>query len=111
MLFVSWEIVPSSIAGMDGEITLRIYDVTGLVFTGINAHRFVDLTVADRVGSDFFALNMPGREVIIELGIVSGETRMHTIMRSKRIVFPPLLMQDDLGITARLSSSGLPVGY
>lgn len=111
VLFVSWEIVPAAIAGMDGEITLRVYDVTGLVFNGINAHRFVDLTVMDRVGSDFFALNMPGREVILELGIVSGETWMHTIMRSKRIAFPPLLTQDELGIAAKLSSSGLPVGY
>lgn len=111
VLFVSWEIIPVAIAGMDGEITLRVYDVTGVVFNGINAHRFVDLTVQERVGSDFFAINMPGREAVIELGVVSAEGWFRTIMRSRRIAFPQLLAPDELGIIQKLSSSGMPVGY
>lgn len=110
-IFVDWEIVPGEIAGKEGDLTLRFHDITGIEFDGSNANAVIDIKIPQRVGNGFFVINMPGRDVIVEAGIVRPEGRFLTVMRSEVVSFPFLLTFDDLGIVQKLIISGIPVGY
>lgn len=110
-LFVSWEIIPRVLAAFRGEIVLRLYDVTGVDFTGLNAHRFVDFYLHDRVGDEFLRADMPGREAIAEIGILPPGGHFTPILRSRRFFFPAPVGPDELGIGQKLSDSGIPFGY
>ena len=111
VIFVAWEVVPGEIAGKEGDLTLRFYDVTGTEFDGNSAHAILDTGIAQRVGSGFFVIRMPGRDVTVEAGIASPEGSFHTVMRSDIVSLPFLLTFDDLGIVQGLFASGIPVGY
>ena len=110
-IFVDWEIVPAEIAGKEGDLTLRFHDITGIEFDGSNANAVIDIRISQRVGNGFFVINMPGRDVIVEAGIVRLEGRFLAVMRSEVVSFPFLLTFDDLGIVQKLIISGIPVGY
>ncbi len=110
-IFVDWEVVPGEIAGKEGELMLRFYDVTRIDFDGNNAHAILDMSITQRVGSGFFAIRMPGRDVIVEAGILGPDGRFHSVVRSDMVSFPFLLTFDDLGIVQGLFASGIPIGY
>jgi len=110
-IFVDWEIVPGEIAGKEGDLTLRFYDITGIDFDGSNANAVIDIRIPQRVGNGFFVISMPGRDVIVEAGVVRPEGRFFAVMRSEVVSFPFLLTFDDLGIVQKLLISGIPVGY
>ncbi len=110
-VFVDWEIVPREIAGKEGDLTLRFYDVTGIRFDENNAHAIFDMGIMQRVGSGFFVIRMPGRDVIVEAGIVRPDGSFHGVVRSDVVSFPFLLTFDDLGIVQGLFATDIPVGY
>ncbi len=110
-VFVDWEVVPREIAGKEGDLMLRFYDVTGTRFDGNNAHAILDVSITQRVGSGFFAICMPGRDVIVEAGIVRPDGSFHGVVRSDVVSFPFLLTFDDLGILQGLFATDIPVGY
>lgn len=110
-VFVDWEVVPREIAGKEGDLTLRFYDVTGTRFDGNNAHAILDVSITQRVGSGFFVIRMPGRDVIVEAGIVRPDGGFHGVVRSDIVSFPFLLTFDDLGILQGLFAADIPVGY
>ncbi len=107
-VFVDWEMVPRDIAGEEGDLILRFYDITG------NEDRrdiFFDLRIDERVGNGFYHILMPGRDVIVEAGIKSPRGIFISVVRSGVVHFPALLKHDDLGIAQKLSESGIRVGY
>jgi hypothetical protein len=110
-VFVDWEIVPREIAGKEGKLILRFHDVTGIEFDGQNANAVIDIDISRRVGNGFFDIRMPGRDVIVEAGVIRPEGTFHAVVRSEAVSFPFLLAFDDLGIVQRLLASGIPVGY
>ena len=110
-IFVDWEVVPGEIAGKQGEMALRFYDVTGIEFDGGNAHAILDMRIMQRVGSGFFVIHMPGRDVVVEAGILGPEGSFHSVVRSDVVSFPFLLTFDDLGIMQGIFVSDIPVGY
>jgi hypothetical protein len=110
-VFVDWEIVPGEIAGREGNLVLRFYDITGIEFDGQNANVVTAFSISRRVGNGFFEIRMPGREVIVEAGVMSPEGAFHAVVRSEAVSFPFLLSLDDLGIVQKLLASGIPVGY
>jgi len=87
-IFVDWEIVPGEIAGKEGDLTLRFHDSTGIEFDGSNANAVIDIRIPQRVGNGFFVINMPGRDVIVEAGIVSPEGRFLAVNAVRSCLFP-----------------------
>jgi len=110
-VFVDWEVIPKDISDKDGDLNLRFYDITGIAFNDWNAHSVVDVLINKRVGSDFFEIRMPGRDVVVAVGILSPVSGFMPIMRSGAVSFPSLLSFDELGIVQKLFESGIPVGY
>ncbi|HNV69605.1 MAG TPA: DUF4912 domain-containing protein [Candidatus Ozemobacteraceae bacterium] len=70
------------------QIILRVYDITGIVFDGANAHRFVDVPVYEETGNWHLHLNRPDGSFIADLGLVSPDGQFHLITRSNAIRLP-----------------------
>ncbi len=110
-VFVDWEVVPGDISDKEGDLILRFYDVTGIEFNNSDAVTFTDVLINKRVGSGFFEIRMPGRDVVVALGIISAAGGFIPIVRSEMISFPELLKFDDLGIIQKLFESDIRLGY
>jgi len=95
-LFVYWEVTDEAIARAHaalaaaeaGTLTLRVHDVTGLLFDGDNAHHSVDLDVGRAERQRFHHVGRPTSSVIVELGLRAGDGRFAAIVRSRRVDFP-----------------------
>ncbi len=109
-VYASWEITKDSLPQKD-DLTARIFDVTGVRSEVSPFDHFLEIGIDRRVGSGFFDIRMPGREVIMEIGLFEGEREFKAIVRSKRVSIPTLLTFDELGIVKKLFEEGIPVGY
>mgnify|MGYP001613009619 CR=1 FL=1 len=98
------------------RLTLRVYDVTNIVFDGKNAHRYFDIELTADANNWYIDVGGPGRSWIVDLGLKLPD-RFITIVRSN-IAFTPLdgpswitdeewMVPDD--IFARLY--GLSIGF
>ncbi|HJX53982.1 MAG TPA: DUF4912 domain-containing protein [Polyangia bacterium] len=96
-LFVYWEVTDQSVekaraglgaGGKDCWLNLRVYDSTGRIFDGTNAHAYFDhgLDRADRQW--FFHIGKPSSSAFIDVGLKSREGYFIKIARSGRIDFP-----------------------
>jgi len=110
-VFVDWEVIPKDISDIEGDLNLRFYDITGIEFNDWNAQSFFDVLINKRVGSGFFEIRMPGRDVVVAVGILNAVNGFMPIVRSDMVSFPELLAFDELGIVQNLFESGIPVGY
>jgi len=96
-LFVYWEVTDHSLekaraglgaSGKDAWLNLRVYDSTGRIFDGTNAHSYFDhgLDRADRQW--FFHIGKPSSSAFVDVGLKSREGYFIKIARSGRIDFP-----------------------
>jgi hypothetical protein len=96
-LFVYWEVTDQSLeraraglgaSGKDAWLNLRVYDSTGRIFDGTNAHSYFDhgLDRADRQW--FFHVGKPSSSAFVDVGLKSREGYFIKIARSGRIDFP-----------------------
>ena len=96
-LFVYWEVTDQSLeraraglgaGGKDCWLNLRVYDSTGRIFDGTNAHSYFDhgLDRADRQW--FFHIGKPSSSAFVDVGLKSREGYFIKIARSGRIDFP-----------------------
>lgn len=111
IVFVSWEIKPDDISGETGKLTLRVYDVTGIDFDSSHANRFFDISLRNRVDSKFIDIKMPGKDVIMEVGLIHPEGTFKAIKQSDRVSMPALQTFEELGITGALSEPDTFIGY
>jgi len=74
-------------------------------------HSVLDVLINKRVGSGFFDIRLPGRDVVVAVGIFNAVSGFMPIAWSDMISFPELLTFDELGIVQKLFESGIPVGY
>lgn len=111
IVFVSWEIKPGDISGETGRLNLRVYDVTGINFFSSPAGGFFDIPLRERVDSKFLDIKMPGRDVIMEVGLLQPEGTFKAITRSNKVSMPALQTFEELGITGLLSDSDTLIGY
>ena len=111
IVFVSWEITPADIFGEPGELTLRVYDVTGSDFDSSPANSFFDISLKKRVDSKFFDIKMSGRTVIMEIGLLRPDGTFKAIKRSNQVSMPALQTFEELGISGTLTDSDRPIGY
>jgi len=96
-MFVYWEVTDEAITrarrdlgrGGDGAwLNLRVYDVTGRLFDGTNAHSYFDHKVERHDRQWFFEINKPTSMNCVEVGLRSSEGFFVKIARSGRIEFP-----------------------
>ena len=75
-------------AGERAWLNLRVYDITGRLFDGTNAHSYFDHRVERHERQWFFAIDKPTSTACVEVGLRSEEGYFVKIARSGRVEFP-----------------------
>ncbi|MEA2700167.1 MAG: uncharacterized protein QOI66_4438 [Myxococcales bacterium] len=96
-LFVYWEVTDDALArgrkelgkgGAGAWLNLRVYDVTGRLFDGTNAHSYFDHKIERGDRQWFFDINKPTSSACVEVGLRSTEGFFVKLARSGRVEFP-----------------------
>ena len=96
-LYVYWEVTDQAIerarvglgaGGKDAWLNLRVYDTTGRIFDGTNAHNYFDHALDRRDRQWFFHIGKPNSSAFVDIGLKSHEGYFVKIARSGRIDFP-----------------------
>jgi hypothetical protein len=96
-LYAYWEATDGAIAtartglGAGGErawLNVRVYDITGRLFDGTNAHSYFDHRVERHERQWFFGIDKPTSTACVEIGLKSEEGFFVKIARSGRVEFP-----------------------
>lgn len=96
-LYVYWEVTDAAIerarqalgpGGSGAGLCLRVYDTTGRLFDGTNAHGYFDHGVDRAARQWFFRVGKPTSTAFVEVGLKSGEGYFARIARSGRVDFP-----------------------
>jgi uncharacterized protein len=93
-----WEINQSTRDNLRRELTaevfsssifiLRVYDVTGVVFDGMNAHGFNDVHVFEGANTWYLHLGQPNRAFVVDLGLITPTGDFVLIARSNQVNTP-----------------------
>jgi len=67
---------------------LRVYDVTGLSFNGINANLYHDIRVSNEVNNWHIEVGQPDHAFCVDLGRVLPDGRFITLLRSNVVTTP-----------------------
>jgi len=118
-LYVYWEVTDPAIeraraalgpGGPAAWLDLRVYDTTGRIFDGTNAHSYFDQRIQRSDRQWFFRIGKPTSTAFVEIGMMSAEGYFAKIGRSGRIDFPrkePAPWSDPEWMTVR--AAGGPV--
>jgi hypothetical protein len=96
-LFVYWEVTDDAIAaartrlgrgGPGAWLDLRVYDITGRLFDGTNAHSYFDHRLERHDRQWFFTIGKPTSAACVEVGLRSEEGYFAKLARSGRVEFP-----------------------
>lgn len=96
-LFVYWEVTDQSMeraraglgaGGKDAWLNLRVYDSTGRIFDGTNAHSYFDHGLDRAERQWFFHIGKPSASAFVDVGLKSRDGYFIKIARSGRIDFP-----------------------
>ncbi len=96
-LYVYWEVTDEASersraglgpGGVTAWLSLRVYDTTGRLFDGTNAHGYSDHRIENGSRQWFVEIGKPGSEAFVEIGMRSREGSFVRIARSGRVVFP-----------------------
>lgn len=97
-LHAYWEVTFETVDRLRGRFkdsfysakrTLRVYDVTNIMFDGNNANRFFDIEVGNETMSWYIDTAGPGRSWIVDIGLKLASGEFIVIARSNT-VFTPL---------------------
>lgn len=120
-LYVYWEVTDEARERAQGKLgagastawlNLRVYDTTGRLFDGTNAHSYFDHRVDNGSRQWFFDVGKAGSEAFVEIGMKSHEGYFVRIARSGRVIFPrrsPAPYREPQWLTVRASASETPV--
>jgi hypothetical protein len=95
-LYVYWELTDESIAaarqqlggsGPGAWVNVRVYDISGRLFDGTNAHSYFDHGVDRDTRQWFFEIGKPTSTACVEVGMKSPEGYFAKIVRSGRVDF------------------------
>ncbi len=96
-LHVYWEVTDPAIeraraglgpGGPDAWLNLRVYDTSGLIFDGTNAHSYFDHRIERSDRQWFFTVGKPSSTAFVEIGMKSAEGFFVKIARASRVEFP-----------------------
>jgi hypothetical protein len=96
-LYAYWEITDGAMEvarralGPGGDkawLNLRVYDISGRLFDGTNAHSYFDHALERHDRQWFFEINKPSSTACVEVGLKSTEGYFVKIARSGRVEFP-----------------------
>jgi hypothetical protein len=96
--FVYWRLLPEWIeqtARQRGDawhhcrMVVRLYDVSYIVFNGLNANHLFDLAIGSICGQQFFRLPRPGTWQLAEVGFVLRSGEFIPAARSPAVPFAP----------------------
>lgn len=96
-LYAYWEVTDPAIdraraalgaAGDGAWLNLRVFDVSGIIFDGGNAHSWFDHGLGRSDRQWFFSINRPSSSVIVEIGMRAADGGFARIARSSRVDFP-----------------------
>src|ERR1700690_565594 len=95
-LYAYWEITEDAVtaarsrlgrAGAAAWLNVRVYDASGRLFDGTNAHSYFDHRIERHDRQWFFAINKPTSSACLEVGLRSHEGYFVKIARSGRVDF------------------------
>jgi hypothetical protein len=109
-LFTYWEAREDTLAMHEGNLNIRVYDVTGVEFDGTNANSYFDIAVSEKIGSRYIDVS-PGKEFITDIGIINIEGIFITIARSNKVLNPRITISEEVVLPQKLYETGLRVGY
>jgi hypothetical protein len=96
-LYAYWEVTADAIeqartklgaGGKDAWLNVRVYDVTGRLFDGTNAHSYFDHRIERHDRQWFFYIGKPTSTSCVEVGVKSFDGYFVRIARSGRLEFP-----------------------
>jgi len=67
---------------------LRVYDVTNIMFNGLNANRFFDIVINDYATSWYIDTGAPGRSWCVDLGLMLSDGSFVMLLRSNVVTTP-----------------------
>jgi len=109
-LFTYWEVREDTVAQYEGNLAIRVYDVTGVDFDGTNAHSFSDIPVTQRIGSWYIDVS-PEREYIVDIGMIDPLGKFVMVARSNKVSTPMEGVAEEGVLPQKLLDTGLPIGY
>ncbi len=68
---------------------VRVYDVTGIKFTGMNANRTFDISVGDASKSWYINTGAPDRSYCVDIGYLTPDGKFYVAARSNIVSTPP----------------------
>ena len=108
-LFAYWEMQEDTVASHKGTLILRVYDVTGVEFDGLNAHSYFDIAVHDRLGSWYIKVS-PETEFIVDIGVINHADVFMTVARSNKVSTPRRAVAEE-GVLPEIYEAGHRIGY
>jgi hypothetical protein len=118
-LYVYWELTDQAIekareglgkGGKDAWVSLRVYDITGRIFDGTNAHGYFDIKVDRSDRQWFIHIGKPASTHLVDVGLMSFEGYFVKIVRSGRADFPRFEPSPDGTVDWLTVRAGAPVG-
>jgi len=107
-LFIYWEVSEDTLAGHKGNITIRLYDVTGVDFDGMNANSYLDLIVDKRIGDLYLDVH-PGRDYVADIGVKDPLGIFIPMARSNKATTPYEGMAEKGRFPHKIYETGLPI--
>jgi hypothetical protein len=92
-----WEIEPQQLGqaqqaigedAADARIILRIYDITGIDFTGDNARHYFDIVVNTLIGSCYLNLGASDRTYCVDIGLRTAKGVFYLLARAQAVHTP-----------------------
>ena len=89
--YAYWEIEPQRLGqaqqaigedAAEAQTVLRVYDITGIDFTGTNAHHYFDIVVNARIGSWYLNLGAADRTYCVDIGLRTAKGAFHMLARA-----------------------------
>lgn len=96
-IYAYWQIKGSTLEKIKNELkddffkairVLRVYDISYIIFTGNNAHRFFDIQIDEHAANWYIDTQGPGKSWCVDLGLLLPDGRFITILRSNTVQTP-----------------------
>lgn len=88
------QLLPQEAGGL--QSVLRVYDVTGVDYPSQPAHRYFDIGLSGLAMNWYLHTNAPGRQFIVEIGLLANSGRFLMLARSNRVAAPRFGPADEI---------------